>query len=68
VRIDVPAALCAERLASRASGRNLSNDPSWAARFHTYWTAQVEPKWRFDLAVDGADAEAAVRAIAERLN
>jgi hypothetical protein len=65
VLVRTPRHVCAERVVARPAGGNISAtaDRELVGRFYDIWFAKVAPSYRFDLEVDGADADAAVEAI-----
>lgn len=67
ISIDAPAELCAQRVATRPPGQNLSNDPAHTAEFHAYWWSQVAPHWDFNGEVGGVDSAADLQALRELL-
>jgi hypothetical protein len=67
VKFVTPKPICLQRIASRPSGKNLSNHIAASERFYDYWYSEVEPTYSFALAVDGEDAEQACRVILQFL-
>jgi adenylate kinase family enzyme len=69
VHVRTPRALCVERVVSRSGERNIhrTTDGERIGRHYDLWQEKVEPSFRFDLRVDGDDADGAVAAIRELL-
>lgn len=64
-RVNTARSVCVERAVSRPRGRNISDltDRDAIGRFYDFWAETIAPVWRFDLEVDGEDADAAARAV-----
>jgi hypothetical protein len=65
VRVQVDRSVCVDRVISRPREKNISasTDRDLIGRFVDLWVEKVAPTYRFDLEVDGADADAAADAI-----
>jgi shikimate kinase len=69
VRVETPRFVCAERVVTRGTRRNIAStdDAERVGRFYDLWCERVAPTLRFDAIVDGADVAAAAQVIREML-
>ena len=60
VAVDTRRDVCIERVRTRGTCANLSNDVEATGRFHDYWHAEVAPSYAFEVRISGVDAVGAV--------
>lgn len=60
IQVQTPKKICLERVAQRNQRSKHPIELSKADEFYDYWTEEIAPTYKFDLEVDGLDAESAI--------